>query len=150
MNNKSYDSKVAEAKCASKSCFFSGLNPNNKSAVGTCSSCGNLEHFTCAKINSDQKNEFISGKTNYICTECSEGNGKIVSVETPIEPGMRRIRIGSIPIFRQGYLTKSVRNTPKALMNESSEDPTTSNAQSSDKIKPYEDAGVEIKKVPQH
>ena len=40
--NKTTDGELTEAKCVSKGCSFQGLNPNNKSAVGTCSKCG---HF---------------------------------------------------------------------------------------------------------
>ena len=38
-----------DAKCVAKNCSFQGLNPHNKSAVGTCANCGQFEHFACVK-----------------------------------------------------------------------------------------------------
>ena len=31
-----------DAKCVAKVCIFTGLNPQNKAAVGVCDTCGNF------------------------------------------------------------------------------------------------------------
>ena len=45
-NNEVNDSKKESIKCSAKSCSYTGINPQNKTAVGTCTKCGKYEHFS--------------------------------------------------------------------------------------------------------
>ena len=59
-----------DTKCVSKACKFAGINPNNKAAVATCSNCGQFEHFTCAKLSIEMKDEVVKGDSKYFCSLC--------------------------------------------------------------------------------
>ena len=46
----------SEVKCLAKGCKYTGLNSNNKSAVGVCAKCGGFEHFECSKTKPEDRN----------------------------------------------------------------------------------------------
>ena len=112
-------SNKLKAKCAAKICSFQGLNPQNKSAVGTCVKCGNHEHFSCVGITAQYKEDVMLGRMSYICSLCFNKNPSIIQ-KSPSRP-----RLNSLPIVAQGYLFKASRPanlkaiTNKADLNQS-------------------------------
>ena len=56
---------ATEAKCVSRTCKFSGLDRNNKIAVGVCAKCGCFEHFECSKTKPDEREMILKGEQNY-------------------------------------------------------------------------------------
>ena len=91
----------------SEGCSFQGINPNNKSAVGLCSKCGNVEHFACVKIKPEHKDDILKGIMKYYCSVCFSKNPSIGSTENT----QTRPRLDSIPIMGQGYLFKVSKST---------------------------------------
>jgi hypothetical protein len=105
--NGSLNNDTTEAKCASKGCSFQGINPHNKSAVGVCSKCGNLEHYACVRIRPEHKEDILKGIMKYYCSNCFSKNPSIGSTEII----KSRPRLDSIPIMGQGYLFKVASST---------------------------------------
>ena len=75
--NKKVKSKVrfpsvstSDIKCVAKGCRYSGINTNNKSAVGTCSNCGLFEHFDCSKTKTEEREEILKG-VNCMFAQCA-------------------------------------------------------------------------------
>ena len=110
--NSNIAGELTDAKCVSKGCSFQGLNPNNKSAVGVCSKCGNFEHFACVKIRSEHKEDIIKGTMKYYCSTCFAKNP---SIGTEVLPKSRP-RINSIPVMGQGYLFKISQSTTATIV----------------------------------
>ena len=97
-----------DAKCVSKSCKFAGINPNNKTAVATCENCGHFEHFACAKMSSEMKDEVVRGESKYFCSICFSRNPSIsLQTEDMQKVVLQRTRLSSMPIFGQGQSNQS-------------------------------------------
>ena len=60
----------SEAKCVAKECRYTGINTNNKTAVGVCRLCGLIEHFDCSKTSAEDRDEILKGSQYYVCTMC--------------------------------------------------------------------------------
>ena len=121
--NASLNNDISDAKCASKGCSFQGINPNNKSAVGVCSKCGNFEHFACVKIKQEHKEDILKGIMKYYCSDCFSKNPSIGSMNSVVS-NKTRPRLDSIPIMGQGYLFKvTASTTVTAIASEESEAP---------------------------
>ena len=71
----------SEAKCAARTCKFTGLNMNNKVAVGLCSKCGLFEHFECSKTKQDDRDLILKGEQKYFCTTCFSRNPAMIAFE---------------------------------------------------------------------
>ena len=100
---------TSKNKCVNKACSFQGrLNPNNKTAVGLCSNCGNFEHYICVGLSSEDKDDITSGKLKFFCSICFSKKPSIVTSDSSQHSkNTSRQRLGSIPIMAQGYTSKS-------------------------------------------
>ena len=61
---------TSEVKCVAKGCKYTGLNSNNKSAVGVCSKCGCFEDFECSKTKQEDREGILKGVQKYYCSIC--------------------------------------------------------------------------------
>ena len=100
-----------DAKCAAKVCNFQGINPQNKTAVGVCAKCGNIEHFACVKIKTDHKEDIIKGAQKYFCSTCFRSNPSLIVPDTV----RQRDRLNSLPLMGQGYLRITHSTTAKPV-----------------------------------
>ena len=108
---KSENVNKTKAKCVAKGCSYQGINPSNRSAVGTCSNCGNFEHFVCVGITSEHKEAISLGRMQYYCSLCFSKNP---TIGVDPKPQMRS-RVNSLPIMAQGYLQKSIQNEEEKM-----------------------------------
>ena len=70
---------ATDAKCVSRTCKFSGLDRNNKIAVGVCAKCGCFEHFECSKTKPDEREMILKGEQNYYCSSCFSKNPAMIA-----------------------------------------------------------------------
>ena len=64
--------KGGNSSCASRKCGFphGTVNLTNVGVYGTCSRCGKHEHFRCAKIKEEEKEEISKGNQAFFCSGC--------------------------------------------------------------------------------
>ena len=74
---------TSESRCVAKGCKYSGINSNNKSAVGVCSKCGCFEHYECSKTRQEDREEIAKGNMKYFCSSCFRKNPSMVAFEIP-------------------------------------------------------------------
>ena len=72
----------SDVKCVAKGCKYTGLNSNNKSAVGACSKCGWFEHFECSKTKQEDRERIQKGEQKYFCTICFMNNPSMIAFDT--------------------------------------------------------------------
>ena len=72
---------TTEARCVASGCKYTGLNSNNKSAVGVCAKCGGFEHFECSRTKQDEREEIQRGKLKYFCSICFGKNPSLIAFE---------------------------------------------------------------------
>ena len=70
-----------DAKCAARTCKFTGLNLNNKLAVGVCAKCGYFEHFECSKTKQEDRVLILKGEQKYFCSICFSKNPAMVAFD---------------------------------------------------------------------
>ena len=70
----------SEMKCVARGCKYTGLNTNNKSAVGVCTKCGSLEHFECSKTKQEDRDEILKGNQKYFCSVCFIQNPSMIAL----------------------------------------------------------------------
>ena len=70
-----------DVKCVAKTCKYTGLNSNNKLAVGVCCRCGYYEHFECSKTKHDDRILILKGEQKYFCSICFSKNPTSVAFE---------------------------------------------------------------------
>ena len=77
----------SDARCVAKGCKYTGLNSNNKSAVGVCAKCGGFEHFECSKTKQEDREEIQKGNIKYFCSTCFMKNPSSIAFDcSPIRP----------------------------------------------------------------
>ena len=65
------EQKVKKGKCVNSDCKSSNnLDPTNVEKYGTCGNCKGLEHYRCAKVDTQIKSTYQKGSLQYLCTEC--------------------------------------------------------------------------------
>jgi hypothetical protein len=69
----------SDIKCVAKGCKYTGINSNNKSAVGVCGKCGSFEHFECSKTKQEDRDEILKGKQEYFCSICFTNNPSMIA-----------------------------------------------------------------------
>ena len=79
-----------EVKCVAKGCKYTGLNSNNKSAVGICAKCGGFEHFECSKTKQETRDDIQKGELQYFCSVCFLKNPSSIAFETS-KPAKKQI-----------------------------------------------------------
>ena len=58
-------------ECSSRKCGFqNSVVLSNTSAYGVCGKCEKYEHFRCAKTKEDEKEDILSGKQPFYCSNC--------------------------------------------------------------------------------
>ena len=62
---------VGQAECSSRKCGFQNtVFLSNTKAYGVCGKCEKYEHFKCAKTKEEEKEEIITGKQLFYCSNC--------------------------------------------------------------------------------
>ena len=84
-------SPSAEVKCMARTCKYTGLNLNNKMAVGVCNKCCCFEHFECSKTKQEDREKILKGNQKYFCSLCFSQNPTMVAFEA-----RRSIQITSV------------------------------------------------------
>ena len=90
-----------EVKCVAKVCKYTGLNSNNKSAVGICAKCGGFEHFECSKTKQETREDIQKGELQYFCSLCFLKNPSFIAFEAnkstkkQISPALGIIQVSS-------------------------------------------------------
>ena len=72
---------TSEAKCVARGCKYTGLNSNNKTAVGVCAKCGAFEHFECSKTKQEEREDILKGALKYFCSICFSNNPSMITFE---------------------------------------------------------------------
>ena len=91
----------SEVKCIAKGCKYTGLNSNNKSAVGVCARCSGFEHFECSKTKQEDREEIQKGGMKYYCSLCFMKNPSSIAFDSnkfikgPISPPRGIIQVTS-------------------------------------------------------
>jgi uncharacterized C2H2 Zn-finger protein len=93
-------------KCVAKTCKYTGLNSNNKLAVGVCSKCRYYEHFECSKTKPEDRELILRGEHKYFCSICFSKNPTLVAFE-----GIK----SAASTTRSIQLTSSTTATPIAI-----------------------------------
>ena len=60
----------SETKCVARGCKYTGIQTNNKNAVGMCAKCGGFEHFECSKTKQEDREDILKGVIKYFCSLC--------------------------------------------------------------------------------
>ena len=68
-----------ETKCVARGCKYTGLNTNNKNAVGVCAKCGGVEHFECSKTKHEEREDILRGVMKYFCSVCFSNNPSMIA-----------------------------------------------------------------------
>ena len=77
----------SDVRCVAKGCQFTGINSNNKSAVGVCAKCGGYEHFACSKTKPEIRDEINKGTMKYYCSTCFMKNPSSIAFDkSPLIP----------------------------------------------------------------
>ena len=72
----------SESKCVARGCKYTGLNSNNKTAVGVCAKCGSFEHFECSKTKQEERDDILRGTQKYFCSICFSNNPSMIAFES--------------------------------------------------------------------
>ena len=61
-----------QASCSARKCGFPNgtVNLSNVGVYGTCGRCNKHEHFRCAKIKDEEKEEIVAGNQTFCCSGC--------------------------------------------------------------------------------
>ena len=64
--------KCGQSSCSARKCGFPNktVNLTNIGVYGTCGRCAKYEHFRCAKIKDEEKEEINSGSQVFYCSDC--------------------------------------------------------------------------------
>ena len=77
----------SDVRCVAKGCKYTGINSNNKSAVGVCAKCGGYEHFECSKTKPEIRDEINKGTMKYYCSTCFMKNPSSIAFDkSPLIP----------------------------------------------------------------
>ena len=69
-------------KCSSMKCKTGGnLQSSNTDKYAQCVICEGFEHFHCASLKDDKKNDIMEGTKQFICTNCFAENPKKIALE---------------------------------------------------------------------
>ena len=72
---------TSEIRCVARECKYTGINSNNKSAVGVCAKCGSLEHFECSKTKPEDREDILKGNLKYFCSICFIQNPSMIAFD---------------------------------------------------------------------
>ena len=83
-----------QATSSARKCGFpkGSVNLSNVGVYGTCGKCGKYEHFRCAKIKEEEKEDIVGGKQVFYCSSCS---AKITFSKPSINHGTNPIQVGA-------------------------------------------------------
>ena len=77
---------TGQASSSARKCGFPNgtVNLSNVGVYGTCGRCGKHEHFRCAKIKEEEKEEIVKGCQSFYCSGCLFKHPQEVSYCKPL------------------------------------------------------------------
>ena len=97
MKKGSKGKNSGQATCAARKCGFpnSTVNLANVGVYGTCGKCGRNEHFRCAKMKDEERDEIVSGSQVFYCSSCLFKFSLEIAFKKPLENHVDRTENGS-------------------------------------------------------